>query len=132
LNILIVEDDFANRMLLQEILEPYGHCDIAVDGLEAIQAFLRALEKSRPYQLMCLDLNMPAVDGQTALKKIREIEAERGIENKDSVKVLIISGLHDRKNILGAFRAGCEAYIVKPYDEEKIVEELKNLELIPR
>lgn len=41
---LVVEDDFASRKLLQKILTPYGEVDIAVNGLEAIEAFTKSLE----------------------------------------------------------------------------------------
>ena len=39
MRILIVEDDFTSRMLLQKILAPYGECSAAADGEEAIRAF---------------------------------------------------------------------------------------------
>ena len=39
MNVLIVEDDFTNRKVLQKLLGPYAECDIAVDGHEAVEAF---------------------------------------------------------------------------------------------
>ncbi len=79
MRILIVEDDFTSRRLLQKILAPYGECDIAVDGKEALEAFTLAVREGRRYRLICLDIMMPEMDGQQVLKKIRQMEKELGI-----------------------------------------------------
>jgi hypothetical protein len=50
--ILIVEDDFVTRRLLQSFLSPYGTSDITVNGLEAINAFKMALDEKIPYNLI--------------------------------------------------------------------------------
>ena len=76
---LIVEDDFAARRLLQRYLSNYGDCDIAVDGNEAVEAFRQAVDEKEPYDLICLDIMMPNMDGHEALKVIRQIESEHGI-----------------------------------------------------
>jgi two-component system chemotaxis response regulator CheY len=127
---LIVEDDFAARLLLQRYLSGYGDCDVAVDGHEAIEAFRQALDENEPYDLICLDIMMPAMDGRDALKEIRRIEREHGILGLDGVKVIMTTALGDSKNIMGSFREGCEAYIVKPIKKEKLLEEIENLGLI--
>jgi DNA-binding response OmpR family regulator len=54
MKILIVEDDFLTRHLLQSFLTPYGSFDITVNGLEAIKAFEMALDEKAPYDLICL------------------------------------------------------------------------------
>ena len=72
MRILIVEDEITCRMLLKEILSLYGDCDIAVDGEQAIYAFRLAWEENKPYDLICMDIMMPNIDGQKALEKIRE------------------------------------------------------------
>jgi len=127
---LIVEDDFAARRLLQRYLSGYGDCDVAVDGHEAIEAFRQALDENKPYDLICLDIMMPNMDGRDALKAIRQIEREHGILGLDGVKVIMTTALGDSKNIMGSFREGCEAYIVKPIRKEKLLEEMENLGLI--
>jgi len=45
---LIVEDDFSSRVLLQELLVPYGECRIAVNGREAVSAYGMALDAGQP------------------------------------------------------------------------------------
>ncbi len=127
---LIVEDDFAARRLLQRYLSSYVVCDIAVDGNEAVVAFRQALDEKEPYDLICLDIMMPNMDGREALKVIRRIESEHGTSGLDGVKVIMTTALGDPKNVMGAFREGCEAYIVKPDKKDKLLEEMKNLSLI--
>ena len=78
MRVLIVEDDFVARRVLKEILSPYGECDIVVDGEEAVQAFRLAWEDEEPYDLICMDIMMPNVDGHESLKRIRLIEQEMG------------------------------------------------------
>ncbi|HBR06758.1 MAG TPA: response regulator, partial [Desulfovibrio sp.] len=64
MNILIAEDDFTSRRLLQNILAPYGESMITVNGEEAVEAFTLALEQGRPFDLVCMDIMMPVMDGQ--------------------------------------------------------------------
>lgn len=130
MKILIVEDDFAARKLLQKYLSSYGDCDIAVNGIEAVDAFKDALDKDWPYELICLDIMMPNMDGHEALKAIRQIESDHGINGFDGVKVIMTTALDDPKNVMDSFREGCEAYIVKPVEKYKLLEEMENLGLV--
>ena len=127
---LIVEDDFAARRLLQRYLSGYGDCDIAVDGNEAVEAFRQATDEKEPYELICLDIMMPNMDGREALKLIRQIENEHGIGGLDGVKVIMTTALDDSKNVMESFREGCEAYLVKPVERKKLLAEIEKLGLI--
>jgi two-component system chemotaxis response regulator CheY len=129
---LIVEDDFAARKLLQVYLSNYADCFIAVNGHEAVEAIREALEEGESYDLICLDIMMPEMDGHKALEAIRQVEKEQGIRGLDGVKVIMTTALDDSKNIMGAFRTGCEAYIVKPIRKEKLLEEIKQLGLLAK
>jgi len=130
MKILIVEDDFTARKLLQTYLSDYGDCFIAVDGYEAVEAIRQALEEGQPYDLICLDIMMPGMDGHDALKTIRHIEKQHGISGLDCVKVIITTALRDSEHIMAAFRTGCEAYIVKPVRKEELLKEMEKLGLI--
>ncbi len=130
LKFLIVEDDFTCRKLLQSFLYEFGDCFVAINGQEAVQAVKDALDEGRPYDLICLDIMMPEMDGHEALEAIRQIENEHGIAGLDGVKVIMTTALGDSKNVMGAFRTGCEAYIVKPVAKEKLLEEMGKLGLV--
>ncbi|RPI73806.1 MAG: response regulator [Desulfobacteraceae bacterium] len=131
MRVLIAEDDFVARRILKEILSPYGDCDVVVDGEEAVRAFQLAHEEQNPYHLVCLDIMMPNLDGQDALKRIRAVESERGIEKKTETKVIMITALSDPKTVFNAFyRGGATAYIVKPIDKTKLLNEIRQFGLI--
>lgn len=128
---LIVDDDFYCRSYLQEILHAYAYCDIAVNGDEAIFAFRRAWAESKPYDLICLDLVMPEIDGHKALREIRAIEKEMGVEQ--GAKIIITTVLDDTKETHDAFFLGeADTYLVKPIDEAVLVAELRKLGLLTR
>lgn len=97
MRVLIVEDDFTSRLMIQKILQPYGEVHIAVDGDEALEAFQLAWQEQAPYELICLDIMLPKMDGQEVLKQIRNLESQRGIGGRDSVKIIMISALSDKK-----------------------------------
>ncbi|MFZ2958642.1 MAG: response regulator [Candidatus Ozemobacteraceae bacterium] len=130
MRILVAEDDFVSRRLLMEYLSPYGSCDPAVDGKEALEAFKKALEIGKPYDLICLDIMMPEIDGQEVLHEIRRFEEEKGIAGLFGVKIIMTTALDDFKNIMTAFRHQCEAYLVKPVERGKMVEQLKSMGLL--
>jgi two-component system chemotaxis response regulator CheY len=131
MRILIVEDDLASRRLLKTLLSKYGDCDIAVNGEEAVESFRLALEEGAPYDLICLDIMMPVMDGQQALQRIRSMEKERNIRFGREVKVLMTTALDDVGNVNEAFFKGeATSYVVKPLDQGKIVHELQSMGLI--
>ncbi len=127
---LIVEDDFTCRLLLQEILKNYGSSHVAVTGKEAVEAVRKALESNHPYDLICLDIMMPEMDGQQALKEIRELERNHGREVGQGAAVLMTTALSDKDNVLEAFREECDGYLIKPIDKSKLLEEVRKLGLI--
>ncbi len=127
---LIVDDDFTNRLLLQEILKDYARIHIAVDGKEAVQAVVFALDDNAPYDAVFLDIMMPRLNGQDALKEIRSIENERGFEIGKGTKIIMITALNDKRNIMESFKSQADGYIIKPVIQEDLINKLKNLGLI--
>ena len=131
MKILIVEDDFISRRIIKDILYPYGNCDIVVDGQEAVQAFELAHEANEPYNLICMDIMMPNLDGHEALKQIRDIEKESGIRGSAEVKVIMVTALDDPKTVFKAYyKGGATSYIVKPIEKDKLIQEIRKLGLI--
>jgi two-component system, chemotaxis family, chemotaxis protein CheY len=130
LKILIVEDDFYTRRLLQRILSPFGECDIAVNGEEAVDAYKNTLKEEFSYDLICLDILMPVMDGQETLRQLRKIEESAGIYGDNGTKIIMITVMDDNKNILKAFRTGCEGYITKPVDKKKLIAKIAELGLL--
>ena len=130
MKILLAEDDFASRKFMDKHLSQYGQCDVTVHGEEAVDAYMMALEDGEPYDLLCLDVMMPVLDGYQVLKAIRNIETQRGIPKEKRVKVIMTTALNNERNVKLAFELGCEAYSGKPIDVEKFDKVLKKLGLI--
>jgi len=128
---LIVEDDFTSRLLLQEILRRHGSSHVAVNGREAVDAVRAALAAGAPYDLVCLDIMMPEMNGQEALLRIRQLEEESGIEVWRRAKVIMTTALADRANVIEAIAGQCDSFLVKPIGRIKLIEELRRLGLIP-
>ena len=130
MKILLAEDDFVTRKYMSNFLSKYGECDVTVDGMEAVDAFLMALEDEEPYDLVCLDIMMPVMDGYQALAGIRNLERERNIPEEKAVKVIMTTALNEEKNVKMAFELGCTIYSGKPIDQERFDQALKKLGLI--
>jgi two-component system, chemotaxis family, chemotaxis protein CheY len=127
LSILIVEDEFLSRQLLMTIVAKLGKVDVAVNGVEAVTAFRMAYDAGTPYDVVFLDIMLPAKDGQTVLKEMRAYEQERGVLASSGTKVIMTTALSDSKSIMEAFRSQCESYVTKPYNEKKIMDEFNKL-----
>jgi len=130
MNTLIVEDDPVNSLLLQEILKQYGPTQIAENGIEAVDAVRTALQAGAPYDVICMDIMMPEMDGQEAVAQIRALEEANGILPARCAKIVMTTALGDHKNILAAFKHLCDAYVVKPIEKAKLLSELRRLRLI--
>lgn len=130
MRILIAEDDLASRKFLDKFLSKYGQCDLVVDGLETIEAYMAAANEGKPYDLICLDIMMPKLDGIKALKAIRDLEKQKGIAEKDRAKIIMTTALENSEYVRQSFEYGSEAYASKPIDMDKFIEVMERLELI--
>ena len=122
---LITDDDFISRMLLQKLLMSYGEVHVAVNGKEAVQAVRAAIDSGEPYNLICLDIMMPEMDGHIALQQIRKAEEDHRILSSQGAKVIMATALGDMKNVNNAFQSLCDGYLVKPIDKTKLFETLR-------
>lgn len=128
---LIVEDDLSSRIILQQILNPYGSCTIAVNGLEAVELFKIALAENSRFDLVCLDIMMPVMDGLQALKKMREIEHENKIDYGDETYIVMMTALDTPQDVISAYYEGsCSSYTVKPINKRKLLTKLREDGLI--
>lgn len=130
MKILIAEDDMISRKFLFTFLSQYGECDVVVDGMEALDAYLIAIKEKEPYDVICLDIMMPKVDGVKVLKAIRDFEKQRGVMTDERIKIIMITALADTEYVHRAFEIGCEAYAAKPIDTDKLIEVMKKLDII--
>jgi two-component system, chemotaxis family, chemotaxis protein CheY len=127
---LIIDDDFMSRLALRNVLMAYSEAHIAVNGREAVEAFTGALRLGNPYDVICLDIMMPEMDGQDVLRSNRCIEPEHDIPGNAGARIIMTTALADGKNIMHAFNSRCAAYPVKPIDTLQLVKQLKDLGLL--
>jgi two-component system chemotaxis response regulator CheY len=132
LKALIVEDVAIARKLLHHMLKDHGECDHAEDGLIALKKFKEAFDSDRRYNLICLDIMLPHLSGIEVLKKVREIEDAARLSNKEKVKVIMITALNDEAMVIEAVKAGCNSYLTKPPNREKLLGEIERMGLITR
>lgn len=115
---LIVDDDDIGRMMLAAFVEDFGRCDLAENGKVALEMFQAAVDEGAPYDLICLDIIMPVLDGRSTLLKLRELDKQRGAKSK----VFMISACSTPKDIQDAFFEGdCDDYVVKPFERNAIL-----------
>jgi two-component system chemotaxis response regulator CheY len=127
---LIVEDEFTSRLLLQKILSRFGECHIAVNGEEAIKAFHMARAYGVPYSLICMDIQMPVMNGLEAVRQIRANETEDDIQWADRVKILMATSENNIKGVMDSYNAQCDAYFLKPINADSLLEKLRGMQLI--
>jgi two-component system, chemotaxis family, chemotaxis protein CheY len=130
MKILIVDDDFTSRKILQVSLQSLGVCDMACNGEEAYAAVQLSRQEGKPYDLILLDIMMPGMDGNEVLRRIRTEEDKAKIFGTDRVKIAMATCLNDKDHVIGSFHDGCDGYILKPYTPTSIHQDLKRHGLI--
>jgi two-component system chemotaxis response regulator CheY len=119
--ILLVEDDFASRLLMQTFLSSHGECHVAVNGREAVDAYGSACERGGRYDLICMDIMMPEMDGREAVRAIRAFEETHGVSSNQGAKIIMTTAVSDVKEVMQCFGELCDAYLTKPIDLKQLV-----------
>ena len=118
--VLIAEDDMVGRHVMSNFMGGFAHCDLAVDGLEALNLLAGSVEWNTPYDLVFLDIMMPQMDGMTVLRTLRGLEARKRVHAKDQVGVIMITAVNDRKTVMESHELGCIGFVFKPIDLGKL------------
>lgn len=127
MKILLAEDNSMGMKLLHTYLSPLGEITPATNGFEAFSAVKTALQDKQPYDLICLDIMMPEVDGISALHSIRQLESKQGISHEARSKIVMTTATSDRQHIEEAKSEGCDGFLVKPISKERLFGELRKL-----
>jgi two-component system chemotaxis response regulator CheY len=127
---LVVDDDEIHQIVLTEILRDSFHCDLANNGLEAVEMFRAAFSSDSRYDLICMDVTMPVCNGHEALSNIRSLEKQYNIPAHKQAKIVMVSGSDDAKNIVTSYCMGGTSYIVKPVQAKILTQLLKKHNLM--
>ena len=130
---LVVDDDTFGREILTCFLAEHSEVvDNAQDGAEAVRLFNQALQDGRPYHFICLDILMPVMNGQEALKQMRALEREVFLGKNQEAIIIMTTALSSLDEIQKAIWQGdCNNYLVKPISQADLVALLKKYNLIP-
>ena len=131
MKILIVEDDPVCKLFLVKCLESVGTVETAADGEAGLEAVRAAFLAGSPFELICLDLMMPKLDGQTVLKEIRALEVEHHVVARKEAKIIMTTGLSDQQNLVEAVTR-CDAYLTKPVNRADLMFYVKRFGFLDR
>ncbi|MBW4054894.1 MAG: response regulator [Proteobacteria bacterium] len=118
--VLIVDDSDFQADMLESILVDLGISNVtkAINGSDALKHFEKALLSETAYSLVFLDIVMPEMDGQEALKRMRALEKEAGIGGEGKTTIIMVTSLSSPADMITALIEGdCTDYVVKPVAE---------------
>ncbi|ODO09252.1 hypothetical protein I350_02852 [Cryptococcus amylolentus CBS 6273] len=131
--ILVVEDNLINQTVLKRQLVKAGlSCDVVNNGLEALNTIREAnrqyrlggVDRTRLYDVVLMDLEMPVMDGLTAIKEIRSAEAAGHLERN---MVIALTGNARQGQIDQALAEGMDDVVIKPYRIDKLLVKIKGM-----
>ena len=128
MKVLVAEDDIASGKFMQKLLSKYGEVVLARDGIAAVNEFVDAAENGNNFDLVCMDIMMPKIDGYKALAFIRDAERKLGFARDSRCKVIMISALDEGFDASYA-SDDYEEYMCKPIDIIKFDRLIKKLGL---
>lgn len=116
--VLLAEDHHVNQRVVQLILEPLGiDVEIVENGRLAVDAF-----QNNAFDLILMDVRMPELDGLSAVREIRKIEAEHKLAR---TPVLMLSANAMTSHTEESLAAGADAHVAKPITADKLVNAIK-------
>jgi len=109
--VLIVDDAAFMRMMLKDILTKNGYEIVgeAENGAIAVEKY----KELRP-DLVTMDITMPEMDGISAVKKIKSMDA--------NARIVMCSAMGQQAMVIDAIQAGARDFIVKPFQPERVLE----------
>ena len=117
MNIMLIDDDAAVRMMLQDIIEDYNLGDVT-DSLGDATELTNELLAERQTDILIIDMLMPGIDGIQAVNRIKE---------NFSGKIIMLSQVESKDLVGKAYEHGIDYYIMKPLNRNEIVSVLKNV-----
>lgn len=117
LHILLAEDNLVNQKVARRLLERLGHqCDVVDNGREALARW-----REQPWDVLLIDLQMPEMDGETAIRLLREETLVQGRSHQPAIAMTAHAMQGDKERCLAM---GFDGYIAKPVNQEALQEEI--------
>ncbi len=125
INVLCVDDDAVSLNKMTAIMEELGDCQQSGTGKEAVAAFFKWMEAGHVFDLVTLDISLPDMEGIDVLRILRKIETDKGIAADKRAKIIMVTSHADKGRVLASLKAGCNDYIVKPFDVNILIEKIE-------
>lgn len=117
LQVLVAEDEPSNAEIVQVILESEGHqVTLCMDGLQVLEL---CHQQGRRFDVILMDILMPAMDGLEATRRLRADERTR------QVPIVCVSAKASGSDQEKGMEAGCTTYVTKPYKRKTLLAEIK-------
>lgn len=123
--ILLVEDNISDQVMVQRALEDCKiSCDllIANHGLEAINMLSEWPSSEGLPDLILMDINMPVMDGMSAVKKIRENSKIKHIP------IIMLSTSDAERDVVESYQIGVNAFLTKPISDQEFIKRIQEIE----
>jgi len=130
MKVLVVDDELVSRKKMEKIMTAFGQCVAVENGADALKAVEEGIGKGEPFDLITLDVSMPEMDGTEVMYEIRVIEEQKNIPKENRSKVLMVTGQSDKDTVITCVQAGCDGYVVKPFDSAIMAEKIKQIGII--
>ncbi|MCF8131215.1 MAG: response regulator [Deltaproteobacteria bacterium] len=117
---LIINSDPDDRNLLKGILKEFGGVQMVTGGKIAVGLVKKALKTSSYFDLITLNPDLPDRDGIDTLMDIRSFEEEAEFKNTKRALIIMTATQWSKDRAVTAFSAGCDEYMLKPLDKEKV------------
>lgn len=127
MKILVVDDEIVSRKKMEKIMEDFGECRVVDSGTAAVDSFNEAWSFGIPYDLILLDISMPDMSGIEVLNKIRQMEKEKALAKSHCVKIMMVTTHSDKEIVVDCMKSGCNNYIVKPFDRDRVLDKLSSI-----
>jgi len=124
MRLLIAEDEYITRMMVQVVLEDRGY---HVDSVDNGDRAWEILQRDDAPEIVILDWEMPGkMDGLAVCRRVKELE------RLNPVHVIMLTARDRQENILGGFAAGADDYMTKPFDENELCARVRVAERLVR
>lgn len=114
-HVLVVDDNLTNRTYLAKTLESFG-CTVETgsSGQEGINLLMNAYQRGEPYQVALIDMQMPGMDGEKTISKIRQHP------EMDDLKIIVLTSMGVQGDAARFQELGCSGYLLKPIRQQEL------------
>jgi two-component system chemotaxis response regulator CheY len=125
---LVVDDELVALSKVRSTLSLYGESDSARSGAEALDSYREAIRCKCPYEVVTIDINLPDTNGLRLLREFEILERWAGVP---PAKKIMVTAEGTNAAVLQALAFKCDAFIVKPFRREFLMQKLSALGFEP-